>query len=101
MTAPSGGFELHAPEAGRYLLRVQRIGQRGWEAPAIEVVAGQITRMTLYIPGVLFELGELEAVARKPRRPSVVPCSFDLLTATGYWLQLAESRGFPSNAVMS
>jgi hypothetical protein len=67
VTAPSGGFELHAPVAGRYRLRVQRIGQRGWEAPAFEVVAGQITRMTLHVPDVPFELGELEAVARRPR----------------------------------
>src|SRR5215210_723580 len=67
VTAPSGGFELHAPAAGRYRLRVQRIGQRGWEAPAFEVVTGQITRMTLHVPDVPFELGELEAVARRPR----------------------------------
>ncbi|HKH82496.1 MAG TPA: carboxypeptidase-like regulatory domain-containing protein [Gemmatimonadales bacterium] len=67
VTAPSGGFELHAPATGAYRLRVQRIGQRGWEAPAFQVVAGQITRMTLQVPDVPFQLGELEAVARRPR----------------------------------
>jgi Carboxypeptidase regulatory-like domain len=35
VTSPTGGFELRAPRAGRYHLRVQRIGQRGWETPVI------------------------------------------------------------------
>ena len=67
IATPSGGFELRTPAAGRYRLRVQRIGQRGWEAPPFDLTAGQISRITLHVPDVPFELGELEAVAQRPR----------------------------------
>ena len=66
VTTPSGGFELHAPGAGRYRLRVQRIGQRGWETPSFDLAADQISRPTFRVPDRPFELNELSASARRP-----------------------------------
>jgi hypothetical protein len=67
VTSPTGGFELRAPAAGRYRLRVQRIGHQGWEAPPFDLAAEQILRPTLRVPEKPFELRELRTVARRPR----------------------------------
>jgi hypothetical protein len=66
VASPSGGFELRAPEAGRYRLRVQRIGQRGWESPPFNLAAQQISRPTFRVPDRPFQLHELSASARRP-----------------------------------
>jgi hypothetical protein len=66
VTSPTGVFELRAPGAGRYRIRVLRIGQRGWETPLFELAAEQISRPTLRVPDLPFELPELIASARRP-----------------------------------
>ena len=66
-TTASGGFELRAPAVGRYRLRVQRIGQRGWESPPLVLNAGEISSQTLRVPDTPFELVELEALTHRPR----------------------------------
>jgi hypothetical protein len=65
VTTPSGAFDLRAP-AGRYRLRVQRIGQRGWEAAPFDLAAGQIFKPTFRVPDLPFELGELSASVQRP-----------------------------------
>jgi carboxypeptidase family protein len=65
VTTPSGGFDLRA-RAGRYRLRVQQIGQRGWETPPFNLAADQIFRPTVRVPDQPFELVELSASARRP-----------------------------------
>src|SRR5215210_1129983 len=66
VTSPSGGFELRASEAGRYHLRVQRIGQRGWESPPFSLAAQQISRPTYRVPDRPFQLEELSASTHRP-----------------------------------
>jgi hypothetical protein len=67
VSSPSGLFELRAPHPGRYRLRIQRIGQRGWETPTFDLAVEQITRPTLRVPDLPFELQELSASARRPQ----------------------------------
>jgi hypothetical protein len=67
VSSPTGGFELRAPAAGLYRVRVQRIGDRGWETPPFHLAAGQFSRPTLRVPDRPFELRELRALARRPR----------------------------------
>ncbi len=62
----SGGFDLRAPSAGRYHLRVQRIGQHGWDSPAVDLRAGETTRLALQVPDRPFELSELQVLAGRP-----------------------------------
>jgi hypothetical protein len=66
ITSPSGGFELRAPAAGRYRLRILRIGQRGWETPPFDLAMDQISRPPVRVPDRPFELQELTAFARRP-----------------------------------
>ena len=66
VTSPSGGFELHPPGAGRYRLRLLRIGQGGWETPPFEVAGDQVSRPTFRVPDRPFELPELSTSARRP-----------------------------------
>jgi hypothetical protein len=66
VTTPTGGFELRAPGAGRYRLRIQQIGQRGWETPPFVLTEEQISRPTLRVPDRPFVLHELSASARRP-----------------------------------
>jgi hypothetical protein len=66
VTSSTGGFELRAPAPGRYRIRVQRIGQRGWETPAFDLAAEQISRTTFRVPARPFELQELSTSARRP-----------------------------------
>jgi hypothetical protein len=66
VTGPNGGFELRAPQPGRYHLRIHRIGQRGWETPPFDLAAEQIWRPVFRVPDRPFELTELSASARRP-----------------------------------
>jgi Carboxypeptidase regulatory-like domain len=66
VTSASGSFELRAPGAGSYRLRVNRIGQRAWEAPPFNLSAGEISRPILRVPDRPFELPELSVSARRP-----------------------------------
>jgi hypothetical protein len=66
VTSPTGGFELRAPAAGRYRLRILRIGQRGWETPPFDLAIEQISRPSVRAPDRPFELQELTAFARRP-----------------------------------
>jgi hypothetical protein len=66
VSSPTGGFELHPPGAGRYRLRLLRIGQRGWETPLFEVAGDQLSRPTFRVPDRPFELPELTTSARRP-----------------------------------
>jgi hypothetical protein len=66
ITTPSGGFELRAPGAGRYRLRILRIGQRGWETPPFDLALEQISRPTVRVPDRPFELEELTTWAQRP-----------------------------------
>jgi hypothetical protein len=66
ITTPTGGFELRAPGAGRYRLRILRIGQRGWETPPFDLALEQISRPTVRVPDRPFELEELTTWARRP-----------------------------------
>jgi len=66
ITSPSGSFELRAPRAGRYHLRILRIGRRGWETPPFDLAMEQISRPTIRAPDRPFELEELTAWARRP-----------------------------------
>ena len=65
VTTASGGFELRA-RPGRYRLRVQQIGQRGWETPPFDLAAEQVFRPTIQVPDQPFALVELSASARRP-----------------------------------
>ena len=66
-TSASGGFDLYAPTAGRFRVRVQRIGQHGWEAPPVNLAAGTTLTLTLQVPDIPFELPPIEVVNRRPR----------------------------------
>ena len=66
ITSPSGNFDLRAPGAGHFRLRILRIGQRGWETPPFDVASGQTSRPTVKVPDRLFELPELSTSARRP-----------------------------------
>jgi hypothetical protein len=66
-TTASGGFDLRASTGGRFRLRVQRIGQRGWESPPFDLTPGAISSQTLRVPDTPFELLELKALTRRPR----------------------------------
>ena len=66
-TTASGGFELRAPGAGRFRVRVQRIGQRGWESPPLQLRSGEILPLTLRVPETPFQLAELQVLSRRPR----------------------------------
>jgi hypothetical protein len=66
ITTPTGGFELRAPGAGRYRLRILRIGQRGWETPPFDLALEPISRPTVRVPDRPFELQELTTWARRP-----------------------------------
>jgi Carboxypeptidase regulatory-like domain len=66
VTSATGGFDLRAPRAGRYRLRVQRIGHHGWETPPFNVAVEQIWRPTVRVPDQPFELEELSSSARRP-----------------------------------
>jgi hypothetical protein len=66
VTSPSGMFELRAPGAGRYRLRVLRIGQRSWETPPFDLAMDQIARSAVRVPDQPFELQELSTSARRP-----------------------------------
>ena len=66
VTSSTGGFQLQAPAAGRYRLRVQRIGHQGWETPPLHLAAEQISRPTLRVPEKPFELQELSTSAPRP-----------------------------------
>jgi len=65
-TSPTGVFEIRAPGAGRYRLRVLRIGQRRWDTPPFDLAAEQISRSTFRVPDRPFELQELSTSARRP-----------------------------------
>ena len=66
ITSPTGGFELRTHKAGRYRLRVLRIGQRGWETPPFDLAMEQISQSTVRVPDRPFELQELSALTRRP-----------------------------------
>jgi Carboxypeptidase regulatory-like domain len=66
ITTPTGGFDLRAPGAGRYRLRILRIGQRGWETPPFDLALEQISRPRVRVPDRPFELEELTTWARRP-----------------------------------
>jgi carboxypeptidase family protein len=66
ITGSTGGFELRAPSAGRFHLRVLRIGQRGWQTPPFDLAMEQISRPTVRVPDLPFELQELSTSARRP-----------------------------------
>ncbi len=66
VTGPSGRFELRLPQPGQYRVRLQRIGQRGWETPPFVVTGPEILRPTFRVPDRPFELQELSTSARRP-----------------------------------
>ncbi len=66
-TSASGGFDLRAARPGRFRLRIQRIGQRGWEAPPLDLAVGTTLTLSLQVPNTPFELPPLEVVARRSR----------------------------------
>lgn len=95
LTGPSGGFELRGPGAGRYSLRVQRIGQRGWETPSFDLAAEQISRATFRVPDRPFELHELSVSARRPNCAVTLgdaTIGANLLQAAQTALALAEAE---------
>jgi len=95
VTSPTGGFELRAPGAGRYRLRVQRIGQRGWEAPPLDLALDQISRPTFRVPDRPFELQELSASAQRPNCAVTLgdaSLGANLLEAAQTALALAEAE---------
>jgi carboxypeptidase family protein len=95
VTSATGGFELRAPGPGKYRLRIQRIGQRGWESPAFDLAANQISRPTLRVPDLPFQLSELSASARRPNCAVTLgdaSLGASLLQAAQTALALAESE---------
>jgi hypothetical protein len=76
VTSLTGGFELRAPQPGRYRLRVQQIGQRSWETSTFDLIGSQTSQRTLRVPDQPFELHELSASASRPN------CSITLGDAT-------------------
>jgi hypothetical protein len=95
VTSPTGGFELRAPGAGRYRVRVQRIGQRAWETPPFELARDQLSRTTLRVPERPFQLHELSASARRPNCAVTLgdaSLGANLLQAAQTALALAEAE---------
>jgi carboxypeptidase family protein len=95
VTGPTGGFQVRAPRAGRYRLRVQRIGQRGWETPPFDLAVEQISRPTFRVPDRPFELQELSASARRPNCAVTLgdaSLGANLLEAAQTALALAEAE---------
>jgi hypothetical protein len=95
VTSPSGGFDLRAPGAGRYRLRVQRIGQRGWETPPFDLAVEQNSRPTFRVPDRPFELQELSVSARRPNCAVTLgdaSLGANLLEAAQTALALAEAE---------
>jgi Carboxypeptidase regulatory-like domain len=95
VTSPTGGFELRAPTAGRYRVRVQRIGQRGWETAPFELARGQTSRPSLRVPDMPFPLQDLSASARRPNCSVTLgdaSVGANLLEAAQTALALAETE---------
>jgi hypothetical protein len=95
VTSATGGFELRAPQAGHYRLRVQRIGQRGWESPPFDLAAAEVWRPTIRVPDRPFELQELSASARRPNCQVTLgdaSLGADLLEAAQTALGLSEAE---------
>ena len=95
VTSPTGGFELRAPGAGRYRLRVQRIGQRGWDTPPFNLAVAQISQPTFRVPDRPFELQELSSSARRPNCAVTLgdaSLGANLLEAAQTALALAEAE---------
>jgi hypothetical protein len=66
VASPTGGFQLTAPEPGRYRVRVQRIGQRAWVTQPFDLAPSHIARRTFRVPDRPFELAELSSSATRP-----------------------------------
>jgi hypothetical protein len=95
VTSATGGFELQAPGVGRYRVRVQQIGQRGWETAPFVLAAEQISRPTFRVPDRPFELQELSASARRPNCAVTLgdaSIGANLLQAAQTALALAEAE---------
>lgn len=95
VTSPTGGFELRAPGPGRYRIRVQRIGQRGWDTPTFNLAVDQISRPTFRVPDRPFELQELSSSARRPNCAVTLgdaSLGANLLEAAQTALALAEAE---------
>ncbi|HKG34592.1 MAG TPA: carboxypeptidase-like regulatory domain-containing protein [Gemmatimonadales bacterium] len=95
VTSPTGGFQLRASEPGRYRLRVQQIGQRGWETATFDLADSQTSQQTLRVPDRPFELHELSASARRPNCAITLgdaSLGANLLQAAQTSLALAEAE---------
>jgi Carboxypeptidase regulatory-like domain len=95
VTSATGGFELRAPQPGRYRLRVQQIGQRSWETPTFDLTGNQTSQRTLRVPDQPFELHELSASARRPNCAITLgdaTLGANLLQAAQTSLALAEAE---------
>jgi hypothetical protein len=104
VTSATGGFDLRAPGPGKYRLRIQRIGQRGWESPPFDLAVDQISRPTLRVPDLPFQLNELSASARRPNCAVTLgdaSLGANLLQAAQTALALAESEMSKSQRIYS
>ena len=62
----SGGFRLEAPRAGRYTVRVQRIGFVAWETETPQLEPGADWTPTLQVADEAYSLPDLVAWAEQP-----------------------------------
>jgi hypothetical protein len=63
-TATDGGFQVQAPSAGTYALRVLRIGQRPWLSEPVTLRPSTTRLLTLPVPDLPVELPAITIAAR-------------------------------------
>ncbi|MBW8771984.1 MAG: carboxypeptidase regulatory-like domain-containing protein [Gemmatimonadetes bacterium] len=63
LTSPLGSYVVRAPGAGRYRLRVLRIGFSAFESPATELAAGSSTEYSPVLPDAVIVLNDIEVAA--------------------------------------
>jgi hypothetical protein len=65
MSDDSGSYELRAPAAGRYTLRVERVGFRTTLMPAFALAEGQTLELPVEVTGEAVSLRAVKVVAEK------------------------------------
>jgi len=92
-TGPDGDYQVRANLPGTYVVRVLRIGQRPWDAPAVELARNATRSLALVVPDLPVELPAITVAARSqctlsPSDTSVVGA---LLTEAEKALALAHA----------
>lgn len=64
ITGPDGGYLVHGPGAGRYVLEAERIGYRSWRSEPFALAEGQSVSRILNMPTEAVRLEALDVRAR-------------------------------------